>query len=64
MALLAKQLDVRPTGWEAAAGDYAEEGSPVGGRRRRPGLAGKVREFKKQKKAAAKASARSHLNVT
>ncbi len=26
MALLAKQLDVRPDGWEAAAGDYALEG--------------------------------------
>ena len=26
VALLAKQLDVRPDGWEAAAGGYAEEG--------------------------------------
>ena len=26
-ALLGKQLDVRPDGWEAAAGDYAEPGS-------------------------------------
>jgi uncharacterized HhH-GPD family protein len=27
VALLGKQLDVRPDGWEKAAGDYAEDGS-------------------------------------
>lgn len=26
-ALLGKQLDVRPEGWESAAGDYAEHGA-------------------------------------
>jgi uncharacterized HhH-GPD family protein len=35
VALLAKQLGVRPDGWEEAAGDYALEGLPLGGRRRR-----------------------------
>lgn len=55
IALLAKQLDVRPDGWEAAAGAYAESGfrsvaDVVDGESLL-----RVREFKKQKKAAAKA---------
>lgn len=57
VALLAKQLDVRPTGWEAAVGAYAEDGyrsvaDVVDGASLQ-----KVRDFKKQKKAAAKAAA-------
>ncbi len=55
VALLAKQLDVRPAGWETAVGDYAEPGfrsvaDVVDGESLQ-----KVRDFKKQKKAAAKA---------
>jgi len=57
VALLAKQLDVRPDGWQAAVGAYAEEGhrsvadvvDAVSLRR--------VRDFKKRKKAEAKAQA-------
>ncbi|PWD49367.1 Fe-S cluster assembly protein HesB [Serinibacter arcticus] len=57
VALLAKQLGVRPEGWEAAAGDYALEGyrsvaDVVDGESLL-----KVRDFKQQKKAAAKAAA-------
>jgi uncharacterized HhH-GPD family protein len=56
VALLAKQLGVRPEGWEAAAGDYALEGyrsvaDVVDGDSLQ-----RVRDFKKQKKAAAKAA--------
>jgi len=54
-ALLGKQLGVRPPGWEAAAGPYAEDGSfrsvaDVTG----PEALEKVRAFKKEQKAAAK----------
>jgi uncharacterized HhH-GPD family protein len=54
VALLAKQLDVRPTGWEAVVGDYALDGyrsvaDVVDGESLQ-----RVRDFKKQKKAAAK----------
>ena len=56
VALLAKQLGVRPEGWEQAAGDYALEGyrsvaDVVDGDSLQ-----KVRDYKKQKKAAAKAA--------
>jgi uncharacterized HhH-GPD family protein len=56
VALLAKQLDVRPDGWDKAAGDYAESGSfrsvadVVD-----PESLQKVRDFKKAAKASAKA---------
>ena len=55
VALLAKQLDVRPDGWETVVGDYALEGhrsvaDVVDGTSLQ-----KVRHFKKEKKAAAKA---------
>ena len=56
-ALLGKQLGVRPDGWEAAAGSYAEEGSfrsvadVVDA-----GSLEKVRSFKKEMKQAARAS--------
>ena len=57
VALLAKQLGVRPEGWEAAAGDYAEPGShrSVADVVDQASLQ-KVRDFKKQKKEAAKAA--------
>jgi uncharacterized HhH-GPD family protein len=56
-ALLAKQLGVRPEGWEKACGAYAEEGSfrSVADVVDEDSLL-KVRDFKKQAKAAAKAS--------
>ena len=56
VALLAKQVGVRPEGWEEASGDYALEGyrsvaDVVDGDSLQ-----RVRDFKKQKKAAAKAA--------
>jgi uncharacterized HhH-GPD family protein len=55
-ALLGKQLGVRPDGWREAAGAYGEEGSyrSVADIVDAASLS-KVREFKKQMKAAAKA---------
>ena len=56
VALVAKQLGVRPDGWAAAAGDYALEGyRSVADVVDAESLL-KVREFKQQKKAAAKAA--------
>lgn len=55
MALLAKQLGVRPEGWEQAAGAYAEPGYRSVADVVDPESLQKVRELKKQKKAAAKA---------
>lgn len=53
-ALLAKQLGVRPDGWEAAVGDYALDGyRSVADVVDEESLA-KVRAYKKQKKAAAR----------
>ena len=57
VALVAKQLGVRPDGWESAVGAYAEDGyrsvaDVVDGASLQ-----KVRDFKKQKKAEAKAAA-------
>jgi uncharacterized HhH-GPD family protein len=57
VALLAKQLGVRPEGWEAAAGDYALEGYRSVADVVDADSLQKVREFKAAKKAAAKASA-------
>jgi uncharacterized HhH-GPD family protein len=56
MALLGKQLGVRPDGWREAAGRFGEEGShwSVADITDRASLAA-VREYKKQVKAAAKA---------
>jgi uncharacterized HhH-GPD family protein len=56
VALVAKQLDVRPEGWEGAVGAYAEPGyrsvaDVVDGESLQ-----KVREYKKAKKAAAKSA--------
>ncbi|GAA4120570.1 HhH-GPD-type base excision DNA repair protein [Knoellia locipacati] len=58
VALLAKQLDVRPDGWEKAAGAYSETGSfrSVADVVDAESLQ-KVRDFKKSAKAAAKAAA-------
>ena len=56
-ALLAKQLDVRPEGWEKAVGDYAEDGYRSVADVVDPASLQKVRDYKKAKKAAAKASA-------
>ena len=56
-ALLAKQLGVRPDGWESAAGGYAEAGAyksvadVVD-----PESLGRVRAYKQEQKAAAKAA--------
>ncbi|WP_243060965.1 HhH-GPD-type base excision DNA repair protein [Nocardioides sp. SR21] len=55
VALVAKQLDVRPAGWEKAVGDYSLDGyrsvaDVVDGASLQ-----KVRDYKKEKKAAAKA---------
>ncbi len=57
VALLAKQCGVRPDGWEAVVGDYALDGyrsvaDVVDGDSLQ-----KVRDYKKQKKAAAKQQA-------
>jgi uncharacterized HhH-GPD family protein len=56
VALLAKQLGVRPEGWQAAAGDYALDGYRSVADVVDPESLQKVREFKQQKKAAAKSS--------
>ncbi|MEU8894986.1 HhH-GPD-type base excision DNA repair protein [Nocardia sp. NPDC048505] len=57
LALLGKQLGVRPAGWEAAAGAYSEQNS----RRSAADIVDQeslleVRAFKKEAKAAAKAA--------
>jgi uncharacterized HhH-GPD family protein len=57
VALLAKQLDVRPAGWEAAVGAYAEDGYRSVADVVDEASLQKVRDYKKQKKAAAKAQA-------
>jgi uncharacterized HhH-GPD family protein len=55
VALLAKQLGVRPEGWEQAVGAYAEEGHRSVADVVDDASLQKVRDYKKQKKAAAKA---------
>ncbi|HEY3604473.1 MAG TPA: HhH-GPD-type base excision DNA repair protein [Sporichthyaceae bacterium] len=57
LALLAKQLGVAPTGWKAAAGDYALKGYRSVADVTGPDALLKVREFKKAKKAKARAGA-------
>ncbi|MCP2335616.1 HhH-GPD-type base excision DNA repair protein [Actinomadura rupiterrae] len=56
VALLGKRLDVRPEGWREAAGSYGDEGSfrSVADIVDEESL-GKVRSFKQEMKAAAKA---------
>ena len=53
VALLAKQLDVRPEGWEVLVGDYAQDGYRSVADVVDPASLQKVRDFKKAKKAAA-----------
>jgi uncharacterized HhH-GPD family protein len=53
-ALLAKQLDVRPEGWEQAVGDYALEGYRSVADVTDAASLEKVRAYKKEKKAAAR----------
>jgi uncharacterized HhH-GPD family protein len=56
MALLGKQLGVRPDGWREAAGHFGEEGSHYSVADIIDGTSlAAVREHKKQLKAAAKA---------
>jgi uncharacterized HhH-GPD family protein len=57
VALLAKQLGVQPAGWEKVAGDYAEDGYRSVADVVDPASLQKVRDYKKEKKAAAKAKA-------
>ncbi|MEU4821101.1 HhH-GPD-type base excision DNA repair protein [Actinomadura sp. NPDC023710] len=57
LALLGKQYGIRPDGWREAAGDYGEEGShrsvaDITG----PDSLARVRAFKQEMKAAAKAA--------
>lgn len=54
-ALVAKQLGVRPDGWEKAAGDYSLEGFRSVADVVDPDSLQKVRDFKQAKKAAARA---------
>jgi uncharacterized HhH-GPD family protein len=56
-ALLAKQLGVRPDGWEAAVGDYAETGYRSVADVVDEASLLRVRAYKQEKKAAAKAAA-------
>ena len=58
VALLAKQLGVRPEGWEQAVGDYALEGYRSVADVVDPASLQKVRDYKQEKKAAAKAAQR------
>jgi len=58
IALLGKQVGVQPTGWKAAAGDYALKGYRSVADVTGPEALAKVREYKKQKKAKAAAEAR------
>jgi uncharacterized HhH-GPD family protein len=55
VALLAKQVGVRPEGWEAVAGSYAEPGYRSVADVIDESSLQKVREYKKAKKAEAKA---------
>ncbi|PUA79693.1 HhH-GPD-type base excision DNA repair protein [Nocardioides currus] len=57
VALLAKQRGVRPDGWEGVVGDYALDGYRSVADVVDPASLQKVRDYKKQKKAAAKSTA-------
>ena len=58
VALLAKQLGVRPPGWEAAAGNFAPEGYRSVADVVDAESLQRVREYKQEQKAAAKAAAK------
>ncbi len=51
LALLAKQLDVQPQGWQEAAGDYGLDGHRSIADVTDPGALSMVRDFKRAKKA-------------
>ncbi len=57
VALLAKQLGVRPEGWESVVGDYSQEGYRSVADVVDAASLEKVRAYKKEKKAASKADA-------
>ncbi len=57
VALLAKQLDVRPEGWEAAVGDYSQEGYRSVADVVDEASLEKVRAYKSEKKAATRSGA-------
>ena len=59
IALLGKQMDVRPTGWKAAAGDYALKGYRSVADVTGPDALLKVRAYKQEAKRAARAAAES-----
>jgi uncharacterized HhH-GPD family protein len=63
VALLAKQLDVRPEGWQEVVGAYAEDGYRSVADVVDAASLQKVRDFKKEKKAAAKASAKTSASA-
>jgi uncharacterized HhH-GPD family protein len=56
LALLAKQCEVRPAGWQEAAGEYGEEGYRSIADVTSPETLAKVREWKQARKAEAKAA--------
>jgi uncharacterized HhH-GPD family protein len=56
LALLAKQCDVTPAGWQEAAGEYGQEGYRSIADVTSPETLAKVREWKQARKAAAKAA--------
>lgn len=61
VALLAKQLGVRPEGWQAAAGKFGDTGSFLSVADITDSVSlGKVRAYKQQMKASAKAAAAEH----
>ena len=59
IALLAKQVGVRPEGWEAVVGDYSQDGYRSVADVVDTASLEKVRAFKKEKKAAARTNAGS-----
>jgi uncharacterized HhH-GPD family protein len=63
VALLAKQLDVRPEGWEQAVGAYAEDGYRSVADVVDADSLQKVRAFKKEKNAAARTAAAAKVEV-
>lgn len=59
VALLAKQLDVKPRGWRTVAGDYGLKGYRSAADVTGPESLAKVREYKQKNKAAAAKAAAS-----
>ncbi len=64
VALLGKQLGVRPPGWKAAAGDYALKGFRSAADVTGPDALLRVRAYKQQQKAAARAAATASTVTT